>query len=208
MMTTTLSSWAANRPGSLWFGLPRSLVTDIQPSKRTRADTELHAKRAVEVRDITESRVECDIEYTRLFGEQPRGRQAQARAPYVLMRRQAGDAFEYAQEVIWAQPGESRQSAQREVVVQMTIDLADGPRDTSLAFNGVRARPDRTPVASSMLRDASLTANSSQGTPTASSTPTPARATRGDNTSRGGSRETVNSTRRPCAPTSAASRSK
>src|SRR5207253_930829 len=89
---------------------PRPRSQTIGP----RADAELAAEAAVEVRHVAEAALESDVDDLRPFCRQPQRGLTQARPEHELMRGHARHALERAEEVVRAQTRLTRQASQAE----------------------------------------------------------------------------------------------
>ena len=105
--------------------LPPSSPLPVPP----RAHPELSPECAGEVRRVTETAVERDIEDAARLPHQTHSRMTESSAQHVLMRRHAGKVSECAQEVRRAQAGSARQPRQRPRSSRMPVDGAHGVRD-------------------------------------------------------------------------------
>ena len=110
-------------------------------SKCTWARAELGSECPIEVGDITEATVQRDVQHLALFAHQSCSGLAQAGTSNVLMWGEAGHTLEETQEVIRAQVGLSRQGAQGEGFVGMTIDRSHGAADTCFGIRRCGVQP-------------------------------------------------------------------
>src|SRR6184192_2252186 len=105
------------KPSSRIRGGTATLSFPPRPRSQTigpRADAELAAEAAVEVRHVAEATLESDVDDLRPFCRQPQRGLTQARPEHELMRGHARHALERAEEVVRAQTRVTRQASQAE----------------------------------------------------------------------------------------------
>src|SRR6266851_5713329 len=85
-----------------------------------RADAKLGAEGAVEVRHVTETAIEGDIENSCRLHRQPHRRFTQADPKNVPVRRHTGEALKSTQEVVWAEPRLPRKVSECEPGIELT----------------------------------------------------------------------------------------
>src|SRR5205085_1064674 len=113
------------------------------PSIASWINAELGVEDAVEMREVTETAVEGDVDDAPRLGCQTQGRLAQAQPQNVLVRRNTCDALEGAQEMVRAQAGLGSKFGDRQAASigealerqrDPALDLPRGPRHPRLGI--------------------------------------------------------------------------
>src|SRR5262245_30887154 len=102
--------------------MPRGLRLRRCSPIRAGTRTEFGPEGAIEIRDVAETGIERDVHDLGRFGRETRGRRTQTHPHQVLMRRDASQAFERAQEMKWAQPRFPGEADERETRAVLFFD--------------------------------------------------------------------------------------
>jgi hypothetical protein len=98
------------------------------------AHAEFRPERAIEVRHVTKSAIESDVDHFPIFRDETRGGGTDPGAPHVLVGGEAGHALECAQEMVRAEISRTRQPSKSEVLIRMTVDHLNRRDDSSLSI--------------------------------------------------------------------------
>jgi hypothetical protein len=101
-----------------------------------RGNAKLRAKGMIEIRHVSEARIQRNIEHPRRFQHQPRRRSAQPSAEDILVWRKPGELLKNPKEVVAVKSRLSGKRSESVLRIRTTLDHSNDSRDPCFRSEG------------------------------------------------------------------------